>query len=428
MKIRRVLATAVAAAVTAPVVILSAGTALADAQPAAQTQAQKKPTIEELEKAAAEAKKAYDDALAAQDVAQKAFDATTAATSPLHVKAKAADKEAGAATAAKTAADKAVTDAADILAALPADAKPEDRAAAQKVLEEAAKDAEKADAAKKAADAKAKAAAKEADDADVAAAQALDKAQKATAKALSAKETADQALADAKKAAENPSCEPDPKLTTVVTGLPSKIVAGTTANFSLRVTNGTGKNIDKLWPFTYLHATDKSGYQVTDDLLHLQWSTAASGGWKDVDSLHRAGVINGLKDGTHYDMKLRLKVDAKAPAGPGIAFVAGDYVNKDKSCGGTPDLTEYSFEILPAGTKPGDVDPAKPTTGKANTPDTKTQSSATSTTPLNTTNTGTLAATGTSSATPQLALAGGAAVVVGAGAVFVARRRRSGTN
>ncbi|MBD0746581.1 LPXTG cell wall anchor domain-containing protein [Streptomyces sp. CBMA152] len=428
MKIRRVLATAVAAAVTAPVLILSAGTALADAQPAAQTQAQKKPTIEELEKAAAEAKKAYDDALAAQDVAQKAVDAAMSDDAPLNKKAKDADKEAGAATAAKTVADKAVTDAADALAALPADAKTEDRTAAQKVLDDAKKDAEKAAATKKAADAKAAAALKEAQDAQVAALRALHTATEATKKALTAKDAADQALADAKKAAENPSCEPDAKLTTVVTGLPSKIAAGTTANFSLRVTNGTGKNIDKLWPFTYLHATDKSGYKVTDDLLHLQWSTAASGGWKDLDSLHRAGVINGLKDGTHYDMKLRLKIDAKAPAGQGIAFVAGDYVNKDKSCGGTPDLTEYSFEILPVGTKPGDVDPAKPTTGKPNTSDTKTQTSTTSTTPLNTTNTGTLAATGTSSATSQLALAGGAAVVVGAGAVYAARRRRSGTN
>ncbi|MEU5435197.1 LAETG motif-containing sortase-dependent surface protein [Streptomyces sp. NPDC020719] len=428
MKIRRVLATAVAAAVTAPVVILSAGTAFADAHPAAQAQAQQKPTIEELEKAAAEAKKAYDDAVAAENVARKAVDAALSDDAPLHVKAKAAAKEAGAAYAAKTVADKAVSDAQFILDKLPADASEADKAAAQKALADAKKDAEKADAAFKAADTKAAAALKEQQDADVAVLRVLHDATEATKKALAAKNAADQALADAKKAAENPSCEMDPGLTTVVTGLPSKIAAGSTTDFSLRVTNGTGKNIDKLWPFTYLHATDKSGHKVTDDLLRLQWSTAASGGWKDLDSLHRAGVINGLKDGTHYDMKLRLKVDAKAPAGPGIAFVAGDYVNKDKSCGGTPDLTEYSFEILPAGAKPGEVDPAKPAKGKANTSDPKTQTSATSTTPLNTTNTGTLAATGASSDTPKLALAGGAAVVVGAGAVIAARRRRSGAN
>ncbi|OAR26103.1 peptidase [Streptomyces sp. ERV7] len=421
MNIRRALATAVAAAVTAPVVILSAGPAFADTKPAAQTQ--KKPTVAELEKAAAAAKKAYEDALAAEKSARDAVAAATSDTAPLHVKAKAADKEAGTATAARTAADKAVSDARFTLDKLPADATPEDRAAAQKTLAEATKDAEKAAGVEKTAVEKATAATKEAKDAEVAAFKALYQASEAVRIAFTAKEAADKALADAKKAAENPGCEPAAGLTTVATGLPSKIVAGTNADFSLRVTNGTGRTLDKVWPFTYVHATDRSGYKVTDDLLRLQWSTAASGGWKDVDVLHRAGVVTNLGKGRHVDLKLRLKVDAKAPAGPGIAFVAGDYRNADGSCGGSPDLTEYGFEILAAGSKPGKVDPAKSAKGKANTPDNKTQGT-TSSTPLDP-STGTLAATGSSSATPELALAGGAAVVVGGGALLAVRRRRN---
>ncbi|MFD9567784.1 LPXTG cell wall anchor domain-containing protein [Streptomyces sp. NPDC059994] len=102
---------------------------------------------------------------------------------------------------------------------------------------------------------------------------------------------------------------------------------------------------------------------------------------------------------------------------------AGDYRNIDGSCGGSPDLAEYDFEILAAGTKPGQADPAKPGKGKANTPDNKPQGT-TATTPLNPT-TGTLAATGSSSATSKLALAGGAAVVAGAGALLAVRRRRT---
>ncbi|WP_371653082.1 MULTISPECIES: LAETG motif-containing sortase-dependent surface protein [unclassified Streptomyces] len=422
MKIRRVLATAVAAAVTAPVVMLSAGSAFADAQPPSQTQ-KKKPTIAELEKAAAAAKKAYQDALAAEETAKQAVVAATSESSPLHVKAKAADKEAGAATAAKAVADKALSDAQSILDKLPADTKAEDRAAAQQAVEDAKKEAEKAAGVEKTAVEKSKAATKEAKDAEVAAFKALNTASEAVRITRAAKEAADEALADAKKAAENPPCDYDAKLTTVATGLPSKIVAGTTTDFSLRVANDTGRTLDKVLPFTYLHATDKSGYKVTDDLLHLQWSTAASGGWKDVDALHRAGVVNKLGNGRHVDLKLRLKIDAKAPAGPGIAFVAGDYRNADGSCGGSPDLAEYDFEILAAGTEPGQVDPAKPGKGKANTPDNKTQGT-TSSTPLNPT-TGTLAATGSSSATPKLALAGGAAVAVGAGALLAARRRRT---
>ncbi|WHM38421.1 LAETG motif-containing sortase-dependent surface protein [Streptomyces sp. BPTC-684] len=416
MNIRRALATAVAAAVTAPVVMLSAGSAFADAQPPSQTQ-KKKPTIEELEKAAAEAKKAYDEALTAQNIAQKAVDAAMSDDAPLHVKAKAAAEEAGAATAAKTLADKAVTDAADILAALPADAKPEDRAAAQKVLDDAKKDAEEAAEKKKEADAKAAAALKEAQDAEVAALRTLHTATEATKKALAAKEAADQALADAKKEAEKEACEPGTRLiTAALTGLPSKIAAGTTTDFSLRITNGTEKTLDRLRAFTYIWAADKSNHKVSGDLLHLQWSTARSGGWKDVDSLHRAGAIENLEAGAHADMKLRLTLDAKTPAGQGFAFVSA--IDARKSCDGSqPPMDKYPFEILAAGTKPG-------TQGKS-TPDAKPQGG-TSTTPVNTAATGQLAATGSSPATPKLALAGGAAVVVGAGALLAARRRTDG--
>ncbi|MFF1479370.1 LAETG motif-containing sortase-dependent surface protein [Streptomyces sp. NPDC058301] len=423
MNIRRALATAVAAAVTAPVVILSAGPALADTKPAAQAQTQKKPTVEELEKAAAAAKKAYEDAQAKEKAARKVLDDLDSPANPLRAAYVAADKAADKATADKAVADKALTDAQFELEKLPADATPEDRDAKKKAVDEAKKAADKAALDQTRAKADLKAAADALGDARVKAAQEIDKAQQEVAKALAAKEAADKALADAKKEAEDPTCDYTAKLTTVATGLPSKIVAGTTTDFSLRVANGTGRTLDKVWPFTYLHATDKSGYKVTDDLLHLQWSMGASGGWKDLDKVHRTGVITNLRDGGHVDVKLRLKVDAKAPAGPGLAFVAGDYKNADGSCGGSPDLTEYGFEILAAGAKPGQVDPAKPGKGKANTPDNKPQGT-TSSTPLNPT-TGTLAATGSSSATPKLALAGGAAVVAGAGALLAVRRRRT---
>ncbi|GAA0625205.1 LAETG motif-containing sortase-dependent surface protein [Streptomyces crystallinus] len=414
MNIRRALATAVAAAVTAPVVILSAGPALADAKPAAQTQ--QKPTIAELEKAAAAAKKAYEDALATEKTAREAVAAATSDTAPLHVKAKAADKEAGTATAARTVADKAVSDAQFILDKLPADATAADRAAAEKVLADAKKDAETAAGVEKTAVEKAKAALKEAQDAEVAAFKALYRATEATKTALAAKEAADKALADAKKAAAEPTCEPGSLLvSTVLTGLPSQIAAGTSTDFSLRITNGTDKAIARLRPFTYVWAADKSHHKVSAGLLHLQWSTDRSGGWKDVDSLHRAGVVENLAAGAHTDVKLRLKLDAKTPAGQGFAFVAA--LNGEKPCDGSePPMDKYPFEILAAGAKPG--------TGKARTTDTK-PLGGTSTTAVNTTSSGQLAATGSSSATPKLALAGGAALVVGAGAVMAARRRRT---
>lgn len=80
MKIRRILATAVAAAVTTPVLLLSVTPAFADGKPAAQTQ--EKPSISELERAAAAAQTAYDDAVAAENAAYAALEALLSDTAP----------------------------------------------------------------------------------------------------------------------------------------------------------------------------------------------------------------------------------------------------------------------------------------------------------------------------------------------------------
>ncbi|MFC8073946.1 peptidase [Streptomyces sp. NPDC057307] len=430
MKIRRILATAVVAAVTTPVVLLTVTPALADAKPSAgsQVRAQQdergKPSIEELEKAAEQAQKAYEEALAAQRAGQIVLEAALSDDAPLTVAAAAARKEAAAAATAKEDADKALTDAQAALAALPETATDEEKAAAEKAVADAGTVAASAGAAKTAADEKAATAGRVADDARVAAAREYSKVQKALKEALETKEAADKALADAKEEEPEEPNEPDcvfeSKLTTVAHGLPSKIVAGSTTDFSVRVANGTNKTLDKVSPFVYFHATDKGGYNVIDDAFHLQWSTTASPGWKNVGDGY-AGSISPLKAGAHADVKLRLKVDAKAPAGDGLAFVAGDYFNNDESCGGNLS-TEYAFELLAAGSVPGDVDDAAP--GKTTpTPDTKPQGG-TSTTPANTTD-GSLASTGSSSPLPQLAAAAGAALALGAVTVFTVRRRQT---
>ncbi|MEU1077606.1 MULTISPECIES: LPXTG cell wall anchor domain-containing protein [unclassified Streptomyces] len=420
MNIRRALATAVAAAVTAPVVILSAGPALADAEPAAQTQpqpqTQKKPTLAELEKAVAAAKKVYEDAVAAEKAARAALDALGTPTDPLNAARIETQKKAGDATARKQIADKALSDAEFELQTLPAGASKDERDAVQKKIDEARKDVEKATADKAAADALAEKAADAWSDARVRAGQRLYAAQMEVAKALAAKEAAEKALADAEKAAEDPVCDPGNLLVTAaLTGLPSRITAGTSTDFSLRITNGTDKTLDRLRAFTYSWAADKSHHKVSRDLLRLQWSTATSRGWKDVDSRNRAGTFENLAAGAHADMKLRLTLDAKTPAGQGFAFVSA--LKAEKSCDGTePPMTQYPFEILAAGTKAD--------TEKKKTSDTK-PLGGTSTTPLTTATTGRLAATGSSSATPKLALAGGAAVLAGAATVLTTRRRRT---
>ncbi|WNI30272.1 LAETG motif-containing sortase-dependent surface protein [Streptomyces sp. ITFR-6] len=141
-----------------------------------------------------------------------------------------------------------------------------------------------------------------------------------------------------------------------------------------------------------------------------------------------------LKDGAHADIKLRLTIDASAPAGNGAAFVSADYTNENGSCGGNPDIAMYDFGVLKAAKpKPGKTDSG--TTGTTGTGTTGTTGTGTGTSggsnpsaqgtassnPVTTG--GSLASTGASSTTPQLALASGAAVALGAAAMFTARRR-----
>ncbi|MFH9202494.1 LAETG motif-containing sortase-dependent surface protein [Streptomyces anulatus] len=432
MKIRRVLATAVAAAVTAPVMLLSVTPAFADTKPVAQSQNKSsKPTIKELEAAAAAAQKAYEEAVEAREEAQvtvrKAFEELSKDSHPLVAADNAAKQAAKDAAAAKITADQAVTDAKAAIAALPADATEEQKTAAATALSEAEATATTAATAKTAADTKAAETHDAVQDARVAAARAASVADKALDDALAAKVAADAALAKAKKEAEEEGedCEPENDLTAEVTGLPTKLVAGTTTAFSLRVTNGSDRHMDEVITYVGVHATDKSGLKDTGKFFRLQWSSESSPKWKNVKDDY-IDAVGALKPGARTDLKMRLTLDKATPAGNGVAFIAADFYNKDGSCGGTPGADMYEFDVKAAGSKPGKTEDAKPKPSKTTKPGGNghtPQGSASATPATN----GNLAATGSSSATTSIALAGGAAVVLGAAAVFVVRRRKAGS-
>ncbi|MFD5343887.1 LAETG motif-containing sortase-dependent surface protein [Streptomyces anulatus] len=434
MKIRRALATAVAAAVTAPAVLLSVTPAFADTKPAAQTQEkQSKPTIKDLEKAAAEAQKAYEEAVKARDEAQvtvrKAFEELSKDSHPLVAAANAAKQAAKDADAAKTTADRAVTAAKAAVDALPEDATEEQKTAAATALSEAEATAATAATAKTAADTKAVETNDALQDARVAAARAAGVADKALDDALAAKIAADAALAKAKKEAEEEGqdCEPEHDLTAEVTGLPTKLVAGTTTAFSVRVANGSDRHMDEVIAYAGVHATDKTGLKDTGKFFRLQWSTKSSPKWQDVNEDSYIDGVGALKPGARADVKLRLTLDKATPAGNGVAFIAANFFNEDGSCGGAPGADMYEFDVKAAGSKPGKTEDAKPKPAKTTKPGGNghtPQGSASATPATN----GNLAATGSSSATTSIALAGGAAVVLGAAAVFVVRRRKAGSD
>ncbi|WP_234042459.1 LPXTG cell wall anchor domain-containing protein [Streptomyces marianii] len=446
MTLRRTVATAVAAAVTTPAVLFGATPAFADDTPtasvttpvAAEDAAQRagvlrggalagridagenatgpqaaEPSVEELEKAAAQARKAYDDAVAAEKAALAAVEAAHSDDFPLAVVAEAAAKAAAEAATAKTSADKALADAEAALAALPETAGPEEKDAAEKAVADAATAAGTAADAKTAADEKAKRAATDLGDARVASVRELGKAQEAVKKALEAKKAADKALEDALKEPEPVPCRPESELTATLSGLPTRIAAGSTVETKLRITNGTDRTLDEVWPFVYVHGIEKGGYEPVNDRMHLQWSTPTQT-WTDAGDDYTAGSVASLKAGGHADIKLRLTVDAGTPDAAGAAFIAADYVNEDGTCGGSPKLTPYDFEVT---AKPAPS--ASPSPGAT----TGTQTQTTTTQPLTTTS-ASLASTGSSAALPQLAAAG-AAVALGAGAVFATRRRKA---
>ncbi|MFD7437311.1 peptidase [Streptomyces sp. NPDC059861] len=426
MKFRCVLATAVAAAVTAPVVVLSAAPAFADEKPAARTQ-KAKPTIEELKQAVAVAQNEYDAAvIAVNDAIKVLTEDMEADTYPAKAAMIEAKQAAEAAAQVKADADQAVVDAQAELDAATTD---EDRAAAQTALDEATKAAQEAAEAKTAADTEATEAQTAYDDARVAQGRKIYLLQKTRDEARTKLDDARKALADAEaEEGEEPGgeCVAEPKLTAVVSGLPNKVVGGTTATFTLRVTNGTGKTTDEVYPYAAVHAFDAKGIKPLDYYLDLEWSTAANPTWRDADLLQGLSV-GSLKARSSVDVKLRLKVDADVPAGQGAAFVSADYVNEDESCGGFPGLDQYEFQILAKGSDPGKVEDAE---GKPGDTSDTTEQGGTSTTPVNNGSggNGPLAETGSSDALPQVALAAGAALVLGAGTVVVARRRKAGTN
>ncbi|MFH9425610.1 LAETG motif-containing sortase-dependent surface protein [Streptomyces sp. NPDC017529] len=231
---------------------------------------------------------------------------------------------------------------------------------------------------------------------------------------------------------ESPTCEDfssERAVKAQLLGLPTKIVAGSGwVGFTFRATNVSGKHIRSVDAFAQVYALDN---KTTDDIsghLAFEWFDARAGVWKRVPGAEEgdgyfaqiAGA-DGLRPGEYADAKLRIKADAKTPAGYGGAVSVGWYLNADLECGYS-DATDYSFDILPAGSsKPGHVPDAQGKPGKRpNRPSPQGGSKQQAQLPV----TGKLAETGASSALPAVALSGAAAVALGAGAVFVVRRRK----
>ncbi|MFF9670628.1 LAETG motif-containing sortase-dependent surface protein [Streptomyces eurythermus] len=215
-----------------------------------------------------------------------------------------------------------------------------------------------------------------------------------------------------------------------VRGLPTQLVAdGPWSPFSMTLTNTTGKTLNEVRPFLYITSAADLDRPYWE--LKTEYRDAKSGRWKAYDGQGPSRLFDTMTVGPHSTLTFQLRTHAVKNAKPaaGYLFATADYRNRDGSCGSSKEGW-YDFTILPVGAKPTQSPTAKPgepggtaSPGQSSAPGGGTGGSASTGGPGP--QGGNLAETGSSSALPAIGLAAGAAVVAGAGAVFVVRRRKA---
>ncbi len=215
--------------------------------------------------------------------------------------------------------------------------------------------------------------------------------------------------------------------------LPPQLTAGGAwTPFSMTLTNTTGKSLGEVQPFLLVSSAEDVDRPYWE--LETEYRDAKTGRWKTFHDAAPDDLFGFFAVGPHstITLQLRTRVVKDAKPGAGYALAAGDYRNRDGSCGSAKEAW-YDFTILPAGAKPTQHPTTKPgEPGKPGGTAEPGQNAASgggtggsdSTGGLSPQGGAHLAATGSSSALPEIALAGGAATVVGAGVVIGVRRRK----
>ncbi|WP_328562243.1 LPXTG cell wall anchor domain-containing protein [Streptomyces coelicoflavus] len=234
----------------------------------------------------------------------------------------------------------------------------------------------------------------------------------------------------APEASETPDPEPsvceDTKVDVDIEGLPGEIAVGSGWHeFSLNVANDSGSTLQNL---EYLAgaSADLDGEDLFEsEKVGLQAWNPQDETWEDLDELGYAvgyiGYTDELAPDYEVAIPMRINVRAGAPVGAGFTLGATIYGDADGECTGFGDVA-YKFRIVAPGT---DTEGTRPQEGgRAPVAPVTVEKPAADTPEV----TGSLASTGSSSALPVIGLVGGLAVVVGGGAVFVVRRRRTGSD
>ncbi|WP_326703429.1 LPXTG cell wall anchor domain-containing protein [Streptomyces cyaneofuscatus] len=218
----------------------------------------------------------------------------------------------------------------------------------------------------------------------------------------------------------------DENLRTSLSGLPSRIVAGSGFHgFKLNVENKGDKAYKRVDLGLLAAQIDDDSWLPNTDHLTLQFKNPETGGWTDI-SLDQDDEVIGyigytdIRAKESFSIDLRLSVDKKAPEGFGFAIVIGLYADEEGNCVYPEGEAFYEFDVLAADADAGEPNEAEPQTGGKKPVPVK---------PVGNTEIkpeGTLAQTGSDSNLPVIATIGTVAILAGAGVVFALGRRRKG--
>ncbi|MFJ8533010.1 LAETG motif-containing sortase-dependent surface protein [Streptomyces sp. NPDC093591] len=205
-----------------------------------------------------------------------------------------------------------------------------------------------------------------------------------------------------------------------LSGLPETIVAGSGwTNFSFNVSNSGDQDIKNIKPLIGVAAL---GWDEVDysGQIKVQVLNKETGSWQTLADAAGEGATFtafALDAGQSTSFKLRLSVSGKVPDSIGITGGFAQYSDAD-GCwiADDPNGWIYFFDILAAGSDPGNPGDAKPQTGGQD------QISDVDEVDVD----GSLAETGSSSNLPIIGTIGGVAIVAGAGVVFAMKRRKVG--
>jgi LPXTG-motif cell wall-anchored protein len=203
-----------------------------------------------------------------------------------------------------------------------------------------------------------------------------------------------------------------------LSGLPDTIVAGSGwTEFSFNVRNSGDEEIKNITPLIGVAAI---GWDAEDysGKVTVQVYKAGAGWTTLADAAGEGAALTtfSLGAGQSNSYQLRLSVSGDVPDAIGVTGGIARYSDAE-GCwmADDPNGWSYFFDILAAGSeapKPGDAKPQ--TGGMADLDDVNSVDV-----------TGSLAETGAGSALPMIGLVGGAAVVAGAGAVYIVRRKKA---